>query len=153
MYSTHQRRRERASIVEWAANDNYTHAITLNTDRELSLPRLKDICSTFCHELDRAVYGKRNMRRFPVDLRMRAIFFPENLSTNAHLHGVVDFSPAMQVFGNDTTMALQVERAWLKATRGAGSVFIKPRPDSGWIEYCTKRYDGSYFFAADFHPL
>lgn len=153
MYSTHQRRRERASIVEWVANDNYTHAITLNTDRELSLTRFKDICSTFCHELDRKVWGKRNMRRCPIELRMRGIFFPENLATNAHLHGGVDLSAAMRVFGNDWRMAQEIRRAWLTATKGAGSVDIKLNPDAGWFAYCTKRSDGTYFLAADFHPL
>jgi len=153
MKTKHQLRCERESIVDWASNDNYTHAITLNTDRELSLPRLKDICSTFCHQFDKQVHGRRNMRRFPNDLRMRAIFFPENLSTNAHVHGLVDFSPAFQVLGNEWRLKQQVRRFWLTATRGAGSMDLKPGPDSGWVSYCTKRYDGTYFFAADFHPL
>ena len=66
MHNSHLKRRERASIVDWAANDNYTHAITLNTDRELSLARIKDICSTFCHQFDKQVHGQRNMRRFRI---------------------------------------------------------------------------------------
>lgn len=153
MYNAHQKRRERASIVDWAANGNYTHSITLNTDRELSLARIKDICSTFCHEFDRKVYGKRNMRCCPTDLRMRGIFFPENLATNAHLHGAVDLSAAMRIFGNDWRLEQEIRRAWLKATQGAGSVAIQPAPDAGWFAYCTKRWDGTYFVAADFHPL
>lgn len=147
-----QQRLERASIIPWAANDNYSHAITLNTDRELSLSRLRDICSTFCHQFDKQVHGKRNMRRLPVDLRMRAIFFPENLSTNAHLHGAVDFAPALQALGNGWWLEQEVRRAWLRSTRGAGSVNLEPGPDSRWFSYCTKHYDGTYFLAADFHP-
>lgn len=152
MYNANLKRLERASIVDWAANDNYTHSITLNTDRELSLARIKDICSTFCHQFDKQVHRQRNMRRFPLDLRMRGIFFPENLSTNAHLHGAVDLSAAMRIVGNDWRLKEEVRRAWLKATRGAGSIKLDPTPDSGWLGYCTKRYDGTYFFAADFHP-
>ncbi len=152
MHNSNLKRRERASIVDWAANDNYTHAITLNTDRELSLARIKDICSTFCHQFDKQVHGQRNMRRFPLDLRMRGIFFPENLSTNAHLHGAVDLSAAMQVVGNDWRLEQEVRRAWKKATRGAGSVDLKPELDSGWFGYCTKRGHDDHFFAADFHP-
>lgn len=152
MNNTHKRHQERASIVDWAANDNYTHSITLNTDRELSPQRMKDICSTFCHLFDKQVHGMRNMSRFPNNLRMRGIFFPENLSTNAHLHGAVDFSAAMQVLGNEWRLQQEVLRAWLKATRGAGSVDLKPQVDAGWVSYCTKRFCGTYFFAADFHP-
>ncbi|MAM55914.1 MAG: hypothetical protein CMN25_01090 [Salinicola sp.] len=152
MTATQSRRRERIALTDWAANDNYTHSITLNTDRELSLPRIKDICSTFCHLFDKNVHGIRNARRFPVDLRMRGIFFPENLSTNAHLHGAVDLSAAMQIVGNDWRLEQEVRRAWKKATRGAGSVDLTPEPDSGWFGYCTKRGHDDHFFAADFHP-
>lgn len=152
MNNTQQLRRERATIIDWAANDNYTHSITLNTDRELSLRRMKDICSTFCHQFDKQVHGKRNMRRFPIDLRMRGIFFPENLSTNAHLHGAVDFSVALRVLGNDWRLEQAVRRAWLASTRGAGSVDLKPEANSGWFRYSTKDFNGTYFLAADFHP-
>lgn len=152
MNSNHQHRRERASIIDWAANDNYTHSITLNTDRELSLHRIKDICSTFCHLFDKQVHKKRSLVGFPPALRMRGIFFPENLSTNAHLHGAVDLSAAMGLVGNDWRLEKEVRRAWKRATRGAGSVDLKPEPDSGWFSYCTKRGHDDYFFAADFHP-
>lgn len=152
MYNPNLKRRERAAIMDWAANDNYTHSITLNSDRDLSLARIKDICSTFCHQFDKQVHGKRNMRSLPVNLRMRGIFFPENLSTNAHLHGAVDLSAAMQVVGNGWRLEQEVRRAWKKATRGAGSVDLKPELDSGWLSYCTKRGHEDHFFAADFHP-
>ena len=152
MYNTHRKRRERATVVDWAANDRYTHSITLNTDRELTFARLKNICSTFCHLFDKRVLGYRNMRQSPLDLRMRGIFFPENLSTNAHLHGAVDLSAAMQFFGGDGRLEREVHRAWKKATRGAGSVKLDKAPDGGWFRYCTKRNYEDYFFAADFHP-
>ena len=152
MYNAHLKRRERASIVDWAANDNYTHSITLNTDRELTLARIKDICSTFCHQFDKRVHGQRSMRGFPHHLRMRGIFFPENLSTNAHLHGAVDLSAAMQIVGSDWRLEQELQRAWKKATRGAGSVDLTPEPDCGWFGYCTKRGHDDHFFAADFHP-
>lgn len=143
-------RRTRASIVNWVANDNYTHAITLNTDRELSLRRLQVIFSTFCHQFDKRVHRTRNMKRFPLDLRLRAIVFPENLATNAHLHGFADFTPALAVLGNEWRLKEEVMVSWLGSTRGAGSIELKPNPDQGWGEYSTKRFDGNYFLAADF---
>lgn len=152
MIDKHQQRRERASIIEWVANDNYSHAITLNTDRELSLPRLKSICGTFCHQMDKRMHGQRNIQRLTADLRIRAIFFPENLTTNAHVHGCMDLALAKQLWGNDWRLEKETHRAWLKATRGAGSVDLNREPTRGWMNYSSKHYDGTYFLAADFHP-
>ena len=150
--TTHLKRLERAALVDWAAKNNFTHAITLNTDRELTLPRIKSICSTFCHLLDKRVHGRGDMRSFPLDLRLRGIFFPENLSTNGHLHGAVDLSAAISIIGNDGRLEREVRFAWKKATRGSGSALLKPEPDSGWFWYCTKQGHEDFFFAADFHP-
>lgn len=152
MTNTHQKRRERSALIHWAGNDNYTHAITLNTDRDLTLPRIKDICSTFCHQFDKKVHGIRNTRLFPIALRMRGVFFPENLSTNAHLHGAVDLSASIHVLGNECRLEQAIRCAWLKATRGAGSVALKREPDAGWFAYCTKRGYDDGFFASEFHP-
>lgn len=152
MYNANVKRRERAAIVDWAANDNYTHAITLNTDRELTLTRVKDICSTFCHHLDKRVHNVRNARSIPRHLRVGGIFFPENLSTNAHLHGALDLSAAMAVFGDGWRLEEAVRRSWKTATRGAGSIDMQAEPDNNWFGYCTKRGYDNFFLAADFHP-
>lgn len=152
MINTHQGRRERASIINWVNSDSYTHAITLNTDRELSIGNLSKIFSGFCHQFDKRVHRIRNMRRFPVDRRLHAIAFPENLATNAHLHGLADFTPALDVLGNEACLKQVVWQTWRRATRGAGSVKLKADPDSGWIVYCTKKYNGHFFLAADYRP-
>ncbi len=152
MTNTHQKRRERASIIDWAANDNYTHAITLNTDRELSLGNMRSIFSTFCHRFDKSVHGIRSLQRFPDDLRLRAIVFPENLATNAHLHGYGDFTSALKVLGSEWKLYSVVRTTWLQSTRGAGSIDIQSSPDKGWGAYATKDYDGNYFLAADYWP-
>jgi len=148
----HQRRLERAALIDWVSNSNYSHAITLNTDRELSLSRMQNICSTFCHQFDKRVHRTRNVRQIPSDLRMRAIFFPEHLETNAHLHGLVDFKPAIEILGGDWRLYQEVKFNWLKSTRKAGSVDLQAKPDRGWARYCTKHYDGNYFLSVDFHP-
>ncbi|MEO1969553.1 MAG: hypothetical protein ABGW87_12680 [Sphingomonadaceae bacterium] len=152
MVTQYQRRCERNALIDWSARDGYTHAITLNTDRELSLSRLKDICGTFCHLFDKRVHGIRNMGRFPIELRLRAILFPENLLTNAHLHGFADFAAALDVLRSELQLEEVVRGAWLTATRGAGSIYMEPEPDSGWARYATKKYDRTFFLAADFHP-
>ncbi|GIX19228.1 MAG: hypothetical protein KatS3mg120_0904 [Erythrobacter sp.] len=152
MQNTLQNRQQRAALVQWAANDNYTHAFTLNTDRELSLAQIRGIFGDFCHRFDKRVFGTRNVRLLPMDMRLRAIAFPENLTTNAHLHGLADLSPALAVFGNEWRLKREFERNWLQCTRGSGSVHLQAEPDEGWPHYCTKHFDGTYFLAADFHP-
>ena len=152
MTNMHLRRLERAALINWAANDNYTHAITLNTDRNLLCTRLNDIFSTFCHRFDKRVHRIRNMRLFPIDLRLRAIVFPENLDTNAHLHGFADFTPALKVLGHEKDLHEMVRTTWLRTTHGAGSIDIQSSPDKGWGRYITKRFDGTYFLSADYFP-
>ena len=92
------------------------------------------------------------MRKFPIDLRLRAIVFPENLATNAHFHGLADFGPAITVLGTEQRLEHKVHLAWMSATGGAGTMLIKAEPDRNWAKYCTKRYDGTSFFAAEYHP-
>lgn len=152
MQDTHSARRLRDAQIAWMDGDEYTHAITLNTDRELSLNQFRRIFGTFCRIFDHRVHQVRNMRRFPTELRLRAIVFPENLTTNAHLHGFVDFTPAVRVLGNEVRLFDEVRYAWRKATRGAGSFCIAATPDKGWGAYSTKQSHDTYFLAADYHP-
>ena len=151
MFHTRPPRAQRFALLDWAAKDNYSHAITLNTDRELTLPRVKDICSTFLHEIDRKMLGRRPDRA-DSHCRVRAILFPENLATNAHLHGAMDLQQALRKVGSYSALDEMLEKLWRKATRGAGSISLKEDFDRGWFTYCTKRFDGTFFLAADFHP-
>ena len=152
MHSPYQLRQERTALANWIAEDGYTHAITLNTDRELSSPRLKMIFSNFCHRFDKALHGGRNMKRMPTELRLRAIAFPENLSTNAHLHVSADFSTAVEFMGDEGSVMTLARTCWLQATRGAGSFYHEPAPDANWGRYCMKRFNGDYFLSSEFFP-
>ena len=151
MYTAYQFRQERAALVTWMAQDGYSHALTLNTDRELSRPRLERIFSDFCHRFDKTVLG-RNLNRVAQKARLRAIAFPENLSTNAYLHACVDLGPAIAVLGSEAQTLRLAKTIWLQVTHGAGSFCLKAEPDSGWGRYITKRYDGTFFLSADFWP-
>ena len=142
----------RRALTRWITEDGYTHAITLNTDRELSLRRMEDIFSTFCHVFDKRVHRIRNMQRFPSELRLRAVVFPEHLTTNAHLHGLADLGSALNVLKSDGRLKQEMHCAWKTATRGSGSVDLGANPDRGWSAYSTKDYDGTYMLAAGFHP-
>ncbi len=45
MQTYRQLRQERVALVAWMAKDGYSHALTLNTDRELSRQQLRKIVS------------------------------------------------------------------------------------------------------------
>ncbi|WP_301750465.1 hypothetical protein [uncultured Erythrobacter sp.] len=151
MTSFHQHRLVRRALVDWTAEKRFSHALTLNTDRVVSATSLGSIFKTFCLEFDRGTLG-RNLTRVPQSNRLDAIAFPEKLSTNAHLHAFADLKLASTIKGSDAA-ALEFARVcWMKATNGAGTFFQRPQPDGGWSGYCTKRFDGTYFFSQNYWP-
>lgn len=151
MTSFHQLRQQRTAIVNWTADKRFSHALTLNTDRVLTAAKIGSIFKTFCLEFDRRTQG-RNLKRMPQSARLSAIAFPENLSTNAHLHAFADLNLASEIVGSQAAAVELARVCWMKATNGAGTFFCKPQPDSGWGRYCTKRFTGTYYLSADFWP-
>lgn len=141
----------RDALCTWIGNDGYTHALTLNTDRELALPQLTKIFGRFARHMDQEVFGLRNLRSVPSDVRFRAIAFPENLEINAHLHVAADLRLALNRLGNEVAVARMVRSCWLRATKTAGSVNIEHMRDKGWLEYSTKRGQ-EFIHSWDFHP-
>src|SRR5690606_27043263 len=109
MQTTFTPRIIRKGISNWINSDNYSHAITLNSDRELTLPKLKTIFSTFCYEFDKKTLG-RNLKKQSLDKRFRAIAFPEHLSTNAHLHLAADLETAIHNLGDVIETKLVMEQ-------------------------------------------
>lgn len=152
MHASHLRRRERENLVAWMAGQPFTHALTLNTDRELSGPNIGSMFGIFCHEFDKSLHG-RKLKRVPQSARLHAIAFAENLSSNAHLHACADLRLASEFTGGEAIAVELARVCWMRATNGAGSFCHKPRPDAGWGNYCTKRFDGTYYLSADFWPL
>lgn len=155
METTYNAKRIRAGLTDFMASQPYTHALTLNTDREMSVETLRSIFGTFCVKIDRFVHGIQRVRQLPASDRLNAIAFPEHLSTNAHLHGMADLSRLRTACRNEGDLAKVVHRIWRQSTRGAGSVDVTPLYSFGFGSYATKEVtsaDASYFLAADFYP-
>ena len=132
----------------------YNHGLTLNTDRQLSLSRLKSIFGTFCHDLDRVILGTPEVRSYPRELRFNAIAFPEHLETNAHLHVHADLR-GLSARRTDQQVTEIIYRIWRTATRGAGSVDVQKLQGNGFAWYATKDargMDPTYLLSSDFHP-
>ncbi len=145
----------RTALIDWITSLNATHSLTLNTDRELSLTRMKSIFGTFCHNVDRLIFDCENVKRMPSCQRFQAIAFPEHLETNAHLHVCADLSGLIPKFGTEDELNARLEKIWLKATRDAGSVHAVKITDRGAVRYAAKAanlHDPVFFLAAEFHP-
>ena len=145
----------RSEICAWINDQEFTHALTLNTDRELSANRISGIFSTFCHRIDKAVLG-RNAQSILSENRFRATAFPENLQTNAHLHVAADLTE-MHALCDYQTDSLEetLRRMWLRSTRGAGSIDVQEIRGAGWSSYMSKgftRLDAPYFLSSQYHP-
>ena len=145
----------RRGLLQLINDQPYTHALTLNTDRELSLRRIRGVFGTFCMKLDREILGTQRPASLPASLRLNAIAFPEHLGTNAHLHVLADFSALMTLWPYQCYAFDLIRCCWLQSTRGAGSIDVKPLRDNGYSRYALKNAlgrDPVFFLARDFHP-
>ena len=57
---THQTIRQ--GLIEFAKAQPYTHAMTLNSDRQLSRDKIESIFGTFCLEMDRVMLATHPYR-------------------------------------------------------------------------------------------
>lgn len=145
----------RAGLCAWLARDCFTHALTLNTDRDLTVNRLNKIFGNFCMNIDRSMHERVRVKGIPTNERFHAIAFPEHLEANPHLHVAADLSFLLEAKALPHRIERFVHCHWLKATRGAGSVVVEAITDVGWGRYqtkCLKSPDPMFFLAADHHP-
>ncbi|QIG54492.1 hypothetical protein G6N82_10320 [Altererythrobacter sp. BO-6] len=152
MTLTYHRSAIRDAICDWMNQSRYNHAVTLNTNRELTLPKLSRMFSSFCLLFDRALLGRSATQKLRANGRLLAIGFPENLSSNAHLHCHMDLAAAISRLGTVKAVEGLIDGLWNKFTDTAGSSHIEPLTSAGWGAYSTKRFNGDYLLSADFWP-
>lgn len=114
-------------MIEWASTRRFTHAITLNADREsLSLASIRKMFGQFCHQVDRLRTGKHRVARLRTWERFEAIAFPEHLESNLHLHIAANFDRrywgGRSLSGQDD---IALGRIWSRVTKGSGSIEIR----------------------------
>jgi len=145
----------RSGLIEFMNSQSYTHALTLNSDRELSVTRIRSIFSTFCVSIVREMLGKQRVGAVSSDDRLNAIAFPEHLESNAHLHALADFSCFIGRGFDHNRLTTLVYKTWRCSTHEAGSIDLGPIRSQGYPRYITKLACGRdplYFLARDFHP-
>lgn len=150
--------KERAALIEWIVDMKCTHAITLNTNRDLSIAHLRMMFGQFCKRVDELRFGVSHVARKASFIRFDAIAFVEHPDNRPHLHVAarLDWMWLGRPFGADDERDL--DWAWRNIVRGAGSTCIKEmgveHPVEGWGRYITKDYrpGADYFLSKDFHP-
>ena len=68
----------RRAHIDFLANGRFSHAVTLNTDRELSPSKLRSIFGTFCMNIDRVIHSKQRVDKIPSSQRFLAIGWPDS---------------------------------------------------------------------------
>lgn len=148
------RARARRELIEWMHQRGCTHALTLATNRTLSIERLRRMFRHFCLELDRICLGRKNVASSSPDQRLLAVAFVEHPDTNIHLHILM----RMTGWWPDHALpdaAHQMRVIWDRIIGGAGSTMLVAHADRGWGVYATKDarvLDGDYFLSTDYHP-
>ena len=152
--SAFTRRRMRGELVRWLSREGCSHALSLVTNRSLTIPKLTTMFGDFCLELDRACFGKKNVGALPSADRLFAVAFIEHPNTNIHLHALLRLDGWWQTrspVGVDDRIGL----IWGSITGGAGSTVLRAIEDEGWGWYSTKEADvrnGDYLLSSDYHP-
>lgn len=140
--------------AKWLADPDLSHAITLNANRSVSLPKMLDLCVAFSCEVDRYKHQRRNVRSIPSIDRVHAIGVAEHLDSNLHLHFAVRLDGWLEKPFSQPDHAV-FEHYWRKISK-SGSIWIsKNYAPFGWEKYMMKehyRRDGDIILSRDFHP-
>ena len=143
-------RASRKGLIEWVSN-NYTHAITLQPNYQVEPDKLCEMFGWFCLDVDRLMFGRKNVHKYVTGVRLQAIAFPEMLDGNPHLHGACDFSRKHWQHRLDKTWLDKLPIIWKRVAKNRyAECKISLIRDGGWGKYITK--DGvDFILAADFH--
>lgn len=154
-HSPMSRYMRREGLIEWISRPEYTHAITLAPNRDISTDMLRRMFGAFGYEIDRFMFGSREVERRYSTERIAMIVMPEKLDTNPHLHGVANFSRTHWHDRLDKPWMDELPNIWAKVTRGSGQMHIELNNGRRAAEYMTKeafRAGHEYFLSQDFHP-
>lgn len=148
----------RRGHVEWMAQPEFTHAVTLAPNRfeRVSYELLTRMFGSFCYEVDRYVLGIRHPYLRNSHDRFQMVAMPEKVGVNAHLHGVANFSPEFMGDRLQENWEAKLDNIWRCVTGGSGETHITEGVDHRLLGYFTKEapwsghdYLHSWFFHRD----
>lgn len=153
--NSYNNRRMRRANVEWLSKVDFSHAITLNINRRISVAVAEQLFKRFCYEVDRYKFGKREVSKLTSESRFFAVASIEHPNTNIHLHVAANLTGWLTERVSPTDVR-ELHKIWGGCTMGAGSIEIKEIHDRrGWLFYMTKECfyrPLDLIFASDFHP-
>lgn len=148
-------RRLRSAFVDWQSAGEWSHAITLNINRPVSVFRARSMVGLFCSRMDRYRFGVKNVRALPSAERFSAVAIIEHPDTNIHVHMAARLDSWLQAPVTDKDVR-NFEKMWQQCTRGSGKLYFEQAFDpKGWLFYMTKGLHNDsmdWMFASDFHP-
>lgn len=148
------RKRIRGELIAWAQEKGCSHALTLVTNRSLTISRLQKMFGQLCLELDRVQLRRKNVGNALPDDRLFAIAFVEHPESNIHLHVLLRLTGWWQVSPMDS-VAKCIDTLWRRIVGESASSHLVSDVDPGWGWYSSKDANvlsGDYFLSSDYHP-
>jgi hypothetical protein len=148
-------RRLRSAFIDWQTAGDWTHAITLNINRQVSIKTATKMFGQFCHRVDRYRFDRKSISGIHSAARFSAVAAIEHPDSNIHIHVAAKLSgwlpgPLSSVDERE------LRKMWGSCTKGSGSIEIKEAYDvRGWLSYMTKEFSNwpmNVIFSSDFHP-
>lgn len=148
-------RRLRSAFVDWQSAGGWSHAITLNINRQVSVRRATSMISLFCQRMDQYRFGRRDVTKLPSEDRFSAVAIIEHPESNIHVHMAAKLDSWLRAPLCDSDKR-QFEKMWKQCTRGSGTLYFDETYDpKGWLFYITKGFHNqpmNWMLASDFHP-
>jgi hypothetical protein len=146
--------RLRKGLEDLIRQQSVSHAMTLITNRDVTLERMTAMFGQFCFDVDRYFLKRRAVEKLPSGERFFAVAVPENLATNPHLHVAARLHGWVDHF--DAHDEQHLCGLWEDITGEAGELDLREIYDRwGWSKYITKQLiknDWKYILSSDFHP-
>jgi len=147
-------RRMRNELLDWLRRERCSHALTLVTNRAVTVANIKRMFGEFCLDLDRECLGVKNVGNKPSGDRLFALGFIEHPETNIHIHAALRLDAWWPTHAG-VPVARHIERIWKKVTRGSGDAVLREVTDDGWGLYMMKKarlIEGAFLLSTDYHP-
>jgi hypothetical protein len=145
----------RAGIREFIVQHNFTHALTLNTNRDMSIDNVKKLFGKFCYNVDQDRFRTKRVDRLISSFRFSAIALIEHPLSHPHLHAAINLHPTWLEGFVNAPYIRRLDTHWKRITKGSGSIQIdRVSCAAGWSRYITKgfRRDDDFILSTDFHP-
>jgi len=148
-------RRLRRELINWQADQGFTHFITLAINRPVPVDRARKMFGSFCLEVDRYFHNRRNVQKLSSSARFNAFATIEHENSNIHLHALAKLEGWIAKSFDEMDEDI-LSDIWEECTNGSGDLDCQRIGSiNGVLYYITKEHvfkDPDYILSSDFHP-